>query len=333
MADGAPARSPADPDTLVVPLKHLPRGLVPRLLAGDLGRRPSGARRLHVRGRARTPARRRSSRCRRSPRRRRRRRLVAARWVVFLAVMAAIGLFVLRHRDRAAARAARRRARACARSTSRSASPRASALVAIPVYLLLATAVVRAAARAFDDRRARAADARRPRSAAASSTSSSASRCSSLAAGVALWVDRPEREQRSIAELLATGGALAAAAAVLVVPGAAGHAAQTLAARRSRSRSTGSTSPPARSGSAGWSACSCSGSRCRPGCRRAGLAVVVPRFSNVAFVSVLLLLGSGHLGRGDAPADARRALGDALRARPCSSRPASLDRRDRARPR
>ena len=88
------------------------------------------------------------------------------------------------------------------------------------------------------DRRVRAALVRRDRraacrwcaprrSGAASSTSRSASRCSSLAAGVALWVDRPEREQRSIAELLATGGALAAAAAVLLVPGAAGHAAQT----------------------------------------------------------------------------------------------------------
>ena len=48
-----------------------------------------------------------------------------------------------------------------------------------------------------------------------------------LAAGIALWVDRPERERRSIAELFASGGALLAAAAVLVVPGAAGHAAQT----------------------------------------------------------------------------------------------------------
>ena len=49
---GPPRRSPANPDTLVVPLKQLARGLVPRLLARDLGRRPSGARRVHVRGRA-----------------------------------------------------------------------------------------------------------------------------------------------------------------------------------------------------------------------------------------------------------------------------------------
>ena len=48
-----------------------------------------------------------------------------------------------------------------------------------------------------------------------------------LAAGVALWVDRPERQRRSLAELIASCGALLAAAAVLIVPGAAGHAAQT----------------------------------------------------------------------------------------------------------
>ena len=48
-----------------------------------------------------------------------------------------------------------------------------------------------------------------------------------VAAGVALWVDRPDRERRSVAELLALCGALLAAAAVLLVPGVAGHAAQT----------------------------------------------------------------------------------------------------------
>ena len=47
------------------------------------------------------------------------------------------------------------------------------------------------------------------------------------AAAVALWLDRPERPVRSIAELLATIGAAAAALTVRVVPGAAGHAAQT----------------------------------------------------------------------------------------------------------
>src|SRR5258705_5301098 len=48
-----------------------------------------------------------------------------------------------------------------------------------------------------------------------------------VAAGIALWVDRPDRERRSVAELLASYGAALAAGAVLLVPGAAGHAAQT----------------------------------------------------------------------------------------------------------
>ena len=48
-----------------------------------------------------------------------------------------------------------------------------------------------------------------------------------IAAGVALWVDRPDRDRRSVAELLALWGAALAAGAVLLVPGAAGHAAQT----------------------------------------------------------------------------------------------------------
>jgi copper transport protein len=48
-----------------------------------------------------------------------------------------------------------------------------------------------------------------------------------VAAWISLWVDRPERQRRSIAELVSGFGAMAAAIAVLVVPGAAGHAAQT----------------------------------------------------------------------------------------------------------
>ena len=49
----------------------------------------------------------------------------------------------------------------------------------------------------------------------------------SVAAWISLWVDRPEREQRSVAELAAGAGALPAAAAVLIIPGASGHAGQT----------------------------------------------------------------------------------------------------------
>ena len=136
-------RSPANPDTLVVPLKPAPaRGLVPRLLARDLGRRPSGAGRVHVRGRARTPAPRRSSRSRGSS---------ADRDDAAAAGRALGDVPVVMVRDRAVRAAAADRAAARpaaspgtslrARRRSRSAIASASALIAIPVYLDFSTAI------------------------------------------------------------------------------------------------------------------------------------------------------------------------------------------------
>ena len=113
-----------------------------------------------------------------------------------------------------------------------------------------------------------------------------------VAAGVALWVDRPDRERRSVAELLALCGAALAAGAVLLAPGAAGHAAQT--APRSLALALDWLHLVAGSlwigGLIGllvlW--------RSLPAARRlAGLAVCVPRFSNVALGSVIVLFGSG----------------------------------------
>jgi copper transport protein len=112
------------------------------------------------------------------------------------------------------------------------------------------------------------------------------------AAAVALWVDRPERERRSIAELLALVASFTAAAAVLLVPGVAGHAAET--APRGLSLAFDWLHLVAGSVWLGgligllvlWGAL--------PAARRvAALIVVVPRFSTVAFVSVIVLLGSG----------------------------------------
>jgi copper transport protein len=113
-----------------------------------------------------------------------------------------------------------------------------------------------------------------------------------LAAWVTLWVDRPERERRSLAELVATFGALLAACAVLVVPGAAGHAAQT--------------SPRGLTLAFDWAHMG-AGSVWLGGLagllvlwfslptreRVPVLSVCVPRFSNVALGSVLVLAGSG----------------------------------------
>jgi copper transport protein len=114
-----------------------------------------------------------------------------------------------------------------------------------------------------------------------------------VAAGAAaIYVDRPERERRSVAELFAFAGAGLAAAAVLLVPGLAGHAAQT--SPRWLSLAFDWLHLVAGSlwigGLAGllvlW--------RSLPVARRvAGLVIAVPRFSTTAFVSVVVLLGSG----------------------------------------
>jgi copper transport protein len=113
-----------------------------------------------------------------------------------------------------------------------------------------------------------------------------------VAAGIAIALDRPERAQRSIAELLALGGAFAAGVAVIAIPGIGGHAAQT--------------SPRGAALAFDWVHVAAGAVwvgglvgllvlwRSLPEARRvAGLVVCVPRFSNVAFVSVLALIASG----------------------------------------
>jgi copper transport protein len=113
-----------------------------------------------------------------------------------------------------------------------------------------------------------------------------------LAGALALWVDRPERPRRSVAELFSVTGALLAAGAVVGVVGASGHAAQT--------------SPAAAALAFDWVHVTAGALwvggligllvlfwRLPEGRRVAGLVVCVPRFSNVAFVSVLALIASG----------------------------------------
>jgi copper transport protein len=215
--------------------------------------------------------------------------LLIARWAVFLTVMSAIGLFVLRM---LIARPAVRRAPG---TSLRAVSVTflvvsVLGLVAIPVYLDIAIANdslrsvfdlgalvplyrVTAFGRGYLDMEL----------------------CFALfcvAGWTSLWVDRPDREARSVAELLALTGALLAAAAVLIVPGAVGHAGQT----SPRGLSMALDLVHLASGSIWlggligllvlWLSLS-------PGRRVSALTVVVPRFSNVAFVAVLVLLGTG----------------------------------------
>jgi copper transport protein len=285
---GSPRRSATDVDTLVVPLKKLDEGWYLvwwRVISADghpvrgaftfaVGPNPGPAPQFVIPSISETAA---------TP------RLLVARWLAFLSVMAAIGLFVLRMG------AARPLVRRVSGTRLRAVSiafgvAAAIALVVVPVYAFLATAqfalrsvwnvgalvpLLRASSfgRGYVDLELTLA-------------------LFVLAALVALWVDRPERPHRSIAEVLAFGGALLAAGAVLLVPGVAGHAAQT--------------SPRAWSILFDWSHLSAGAiwvggligmlvlwSSLPAAQRIAGLVVSVPRFSNVAFVSVNVLIASG----------------------------------------
>jgi copper transport protein len=210
--------------------------------------------------------------------------LVAARWASFLGLIVAIGLFVLRTvviRPLGGAPRALSIAFWLALGV---------ALIAVPVYVLLSTAQ-------FALRSAWSIGALLP----LMRTSAFGRGYLDLelllvlfgvAAAVALWLDRPQRARRSVAELLALGGAVLSAGAVLLAPGAAGHAAQT--------------SPRVLALALDWLHL-VAGSLWLGGLvglivligslpaaqRLRGLAVCVPRFSNVAFVSVVALLGSG----------------------------------------
>ncbi|MDX6471674.1 MAG: copper transport protein [Gaiellaceae bacterium] len=215
--------------------------------------------------------------------------LVAARWVTFLSMLAAIGLFVLR------IAIARPMISRVAGTRLREVSiafwvSLGIALVATPVYVLMATAQF--ALRSFWSFGALVPLLRVSAFGRGYLDLELVLALFGVAAGVAIWLDRPDRAQRSIAALLALGGAALAAGAALLVPGVAGHADQT--------------SPRALALFLDWlhlgSAALWVGGligllvlwRSLPVAQRvAGLVVSVPRFSNVAFGSVLALLASG----------------------------------------
>jgi len=288
VTDGTVKRSPANPDTLVVPLKRIPEGwylVYWRAISVDghpvqgaftfaVGPNPGPAPQFaipHVAGTATSP------------------HLVVLKWLAFLTVMTAIGLFVMR------ALIARPLVSRVQGTSLRALSIAFSVaavlgLLAVPSYLEEATAID--SLRGFW---ALNAVVRLWRVTAFGRGYVDLELCFALfciAAWIAIWADRPERPARSVASLLATTGAVAGAAAVLLVPGVVGHAAQT--------------SPRALTVAFDWLHL-VSGSiwigglagllvlwRALPRERRvAGLVVVVPRFSNVAFVSVLVLLASG----------------------------------------
>jgi copper transport protein len=285
---GPPRRSPTDPNTLVVPLKKTAEGwylVYWRAISVD-GHPVRGAYTFAVGPNAGPipefviPS---ISETAATP------KLIVFRWLTFLSVMASIGLLALRL---AIARPVVRRVSGTNLRNVSIAFLVASAagLIVTPIYVLLATAqfalrsffafgdlvpLVRASAfgRGFIDLEI----------------------CFALfvvAGAIAIAVDRPEREHRSVAELLAFTGAWLGAAATLLVPGAAGHPAET--------------SPRGLALALDWVHLA-SGAiwiggligllvlwRSLPVARRvAGLVVAVPRFSTVALVSVVALAASG----------------------------------------
>ncbi|MEP6813888.1 MAG: CopD family protein, partial [Actinomycetota bacterium] len=215
--------------------------------------------------------------------------LLIARWIVFLSLMSAVGLFVLR------LLIARPLVRRLSGSSLRAleialAVSMAVALAAIPVYVVLATAQF-ALLSAFD----LGAIVPLLRGSAFGRAYTDLELIVALfgvLAVVAVRVDRPKRERRSGAELLSTTGALLAAAACVVVPGIAGHAGQT--SPRGLSIPFDALHVAAGSVWVGglvgllvlWRSTAES-------LRVAALSFVVPRFSRIASASVMLLIGSG----------------------------------------
>ena len=217
-------RSPADPDTLVVPLRpNLPEGwylIYWRAISVDghpvngaftyaVGPNPGPAPQFQVpsiSATATTPG------------------LLITRWAMFVFVMGAIGLFVLR------LLIARPLVRTVDGVTLKPLTiafgiAAALGLIAIPVYLDFSTA--NDSLRSVFDLTALVPLYRVTAFGRAIVDLEVCFALFALPASTALWLDRPERQRRSVAELIALVGALLAAGAVLVVPGAAGHAAQT----------------------------------------------------------------------------------------------------------
>jgi copper transport protein len=287
-------RSPANPDTIVAPVNHLREGwylVYWRAISVDghpvqgaftfaVGPNPGPAPQFpipHVSATAVTTP------------------LLIARWVLFASVMSAIGLLVLRL---LIARTLIRRIPGSTLSALTRATIVAAVvgLIAIPVYLDFA--IANDSLRSVFDLGAIVPLFRATAFARGYVDLELCFALFCVAGAIALWLDRPDREKRSIAELGATGGALLAALAVLIIPGAVGHAGQT--SPRGLSMFLDAVHLIAGSiwlgGLIGLLVLWLSLRRSRPPgspSRVTVLAVVVPRFSAVAFVSVLVLLATG----------------------------------------
>ena len=288
VTDGDPAAAPGSPQTLVTPLASVPEGwylVFWRVISADghpvrgaftfaVGPNPGPPPQFRVPSLSETAT---------------TTQLLIARWVVFLSTMSALGLFVLRA---VIARPVVRVVRGCSLRSLNIAFVVALgvALVATPIYALLATAQF--TLRSFWDFGDVIPAVRSSGFGEDFLDLELLLALFAIAAIAALVVDRPEREQRSVAELLALPAALAAGLAALVLPALAGHAGQKSPRGLSLPLDTAHLTAGSiwLGGLIGlvvfWFSVGRAG-------RAAALAYVVPRFSVVAFCSVLLLIGTG----------------------------------------
>jgi len=217
---GPPRRSASDADTLVIPLRRLDHGwylVYWRVISVDghpvrsaftfaVGPNPGPLPQFPVPSTSETAA---------TP------SLVTARAIAFVSVMAAIGLFILRM---AIARpVVRRVSDTRLRAVSIAFGVAAAiALLATPVYVVMATAQF-ALRSSFD--LGNVLPLVRDSAFGRGYLDLELTFALFVVAGtIALRVDRPERERRSIAELLSLGSAFLAAGATLLIPGLAGYA-------------------------------------------------------------------------------------------------------------
>jgi copper transport protein len=285
---GAPRRAPGAPQTLITPLHRAPEGwylVFWRVISADghpvrgaftfaVGPNPGPPPQFRVPSLSETAT---------TP------QLLITRWVVFISTLTALGLLVLRFLI--ARPVARRVGGTSLRPLSVALGVALGvALIAIPIYVVIATAQF--TLRSAFDLGAVLPVARDSNFGRDYLDLELVLLLFAVAAGAAIFVDRPERSQRSVAELLSVGSALAAGAAALVLPGLAGHAGQK--SPRGLALPLDALHLTAASiwigGLIGlvvfWVTVGRDG-------RVAALAYVVPRFSAVAFVSVLVLVGSG----------------------------------------
>ncbi len=288
VTNGRPASAPGSPQTLVVPLQGVPEGwylVFWRVISADghpvrgaftfaVGPNPGPPPQFRVPSLSETAT---------------TTRLLVSRWLVFISALAALGLFVLR------ALIARPVARVVRGTSLRALNVAFAvtvgiALVLIPVYVVLTTAQF--TLRSAFDLGAIVPVARDSGFGRDWLDLELVLALFAVAAAGALIVDRPEREHRSVVELLALPAALAAGVAALLLPALAGHAGQ---------KSPRGLALPLDVAHLGAVAVWLGGliglvvlwlSAGRAG-RSAVLAYVVPRFSAVAFCSVLLLIGTG----------------------------------------